>query len=107
VREPDADDLVQHGVTLKRMPTKRPRHMITETPPVEEALDELRAALGSDRINFAELVIVGARAKARELRGDGPAGRRARSRLAGSVRARALPIDLEAADAVKRLRLPG
>jgi hypothetical protein len=88
------------------MPTKRPRHTITETPPVEEALAELRVALGSERIDFAELVIVGARAKARELRGDGVAGRRARSRLAESVRARSLPIDLEAADAVKRLRLP-
>lgn len=89
------------------MPTKRPRHMITETPPVEEALAELRAALGSERIDFAELVVVGARAKARELRGDGVAGRRARSRLADSVRARSIPIDVEAADAVKRLRLPG
>jgi hypothetical protein len=89
------------------MPTKRPRHMITETPPVEEALAELRAALGNDQIDFAELVIVGARTKARELRGDGVAGRRARSRLAESVRARSLPIEVEAADAVKRLRLPG
>jgi hypothetical protein len=88
------------------MPTKRPRHMITETPPVEEALAELRAALGSERIDFAELVRIGARVKARELRGDGVAGRRARSRLAESVRARSLPIDVEAADAVKRLRLP-
>ena len=81
--------------------------MITETPPVEEALEELRAALGSDRVDFAELVILGARAKARELRGDGVAGRRARSRLAESVRAQSIPIDVEAADAVKRLRLPG
>jgi hypothetical protein len=80
--------------------------MITETPPVEEALAELRAALGSERIDFAELVVVGARAKTRELRGDGVAGRRARSRLAESVRAQLLPIDVEAADAVKRLRLP-
>ena len=81
--------------------------MITETPPVEEALAELRSALGSERVDFAELVIVGARAKARELRGDGIAGRRARSRLAESVRTRSLPIDPEAADAVKRVRLPG
>jgi hypothetical protein len=89
------------------MPTKRRRHMITETPPVEEALEELRVALGNDRVDFAELVMIGARAKARDLRGDGIAGRRARSRLAESVRARALPLDVEAADAVKRLRLPG
>lgn len=89
-----------------RMPTKRPRHMITETAPVEEALRELRKALGSERVDFGELVIIGARTKARELRGDGVAGRRARSRLAESVRARSLPLDVEAADAVKRLRLP-
>jgi len=81
--------------------------MITETPPVEEALAELRVALGSQRVDFAELVVIGARAKARELRGDGVAGRRARSRLAESVRAQSLPIDVEAADAVKRVRLPG
>lgn len=80
--------------------------MVTETPPVEEALAELRKALGSDRVDFAELVTIGARSKARELRGDGVAGRRARSRLAESVRARSLPIDVEAADDVKRLRLP-
>jgi len=81
--------------------------MVTETPPVEEALAELRAALGEGRVDFAELVTIGARAKARELRGDGVAGRRARSRLAESVRSRSLPIDVEAADEVKRLRLPG
>jgi hypothetical protein len=80
--------------------------MITETPPVEEALAELRKALGSDRVDFGELVVIGARAKARDLRGDGVAGRRARSRLAESVRSRSIPIDVEAADEAKRLRLP-
>jgi hypothetical protein len=81
--------------------------MITETPPVEEALAELRMALGSERVDFGELVVIGARAKARELRGNGVAGRRARSRLAQGVRSRSIPIDSEAADEVKRLRLPG
>ncbi len=80
--------------------------MITETPPVEEALAELRKALGSERIDFAELVRLGAGVKTRQLMGDGVAGRRARSRLADSVRARSLPLDAEAADTVKRLRLP-
>ena len=80
--------------------------MITETPPVEEALAELRKALGSDRVDFSELVIIGARAKARELRGDGIAGRQARNRLAEAVRSRSIPIDVEAADEVKRVRLP-
>src|ERR1700730_9433324 len=40
------------------MPTSHPRHMITETPPVREALDELRAKLKGERIDFAELVIM-------------------------------------------------
>lgn len=81
--------------------------MITETPPVEEALAELRSALGNERVDFSELVIIGARAKSRQLRGDGVAGRRARSRIAESVRSRSIPIDVEAADEVKRVRLPG
>lgn len=80
--------------------------MVTETPPVEEALAELRKALGSHRVDFAELVVLGARVKTRQLMGDGVAGRRARSRLAEDVRARSIPIDAEAADEVKRLRLP-
>lgn len=88
------------------MPTARPRHTITETPPVEEALNELRTALGDERVDFAELVIAGARAKTRELREGGPAARHARARLAVMVRERRVPVDLEAADEVKRLRLP-
>ena len=88
------------------VPTKRPRHMITETPPVEEALTELRKALGNDRVDFGELVTLGARVKTRQLMGDGVAGRRARSGLANDVRTRSIPVDVEAADAVKGLRLP-
>ncbi len=45
---------VQHGATLPDMPTAHPRHTITETPPVREVLDELRAALGRQRLDFAE-----------------------------------------------------
>ena len=89
------------------MPTKRPRHTITETPPVEEALDELRAELDDEGIDFAELVIVGARTKVSELRGGGPAAQRSRARLAAMVRDRSLPLDVEAADAAKRHGLPG
>jgi hypothetical protein len=57
------------------VPTTRPRHTITETPPVHEALDQLRAQMREapvwpreDRIDFAELVILGAQAKAERLR---------------------------------------
>ena len=62
------------------MPTKRPRHTTAETPAIEAALAELR--------------------------GDGVARHQARSRLAESVRARSLPIDVEPANQVKRIRLP-
>jgi hypothetical protein len=38
-----------------RVPASRPRHTITETPAVHEALEQLRAELDSERVNFAEL----------------------------------------------------
>jgi uncharacterized protein with ACT and thioredoxin-like domain len=79
--------------------------MITETPPVQAALDELRAELRGERIDFAELVVIGARAKARRLREDAPAARAARDRLAGMIRRGDIPVDVQAADEVKRLGL--
>jgi hypothetical protein len=87
------------------VPTTRPRHTITETPPVREALDELRAKLSGDRIDFAELVIVGARAMARRLpeRGESEKARRAREELAEWIREGTGPVvDVAAADEVKR-----
>lgn len=86
------------------MPTTRPRHTITETPPVQEALDELRAKLNGDPIDFAELLIIGARAKARRLPDDDKA-RRAREELAEMIRTRSVPVDLRAAEEVKHLGL--
>ncbi len=79
-----------------------PPHAITETPPVKEALDELRDALGGERVQFGELVILGAREKLARVRAEqaGLAGRR--SRLAERVRSRALPVDPDAADRVRR-----
>jgi hypothetical protein len=68
------------------MPTSRPRHTITETAPVQEALDELRRELGEDRLELPELVIRGAREKARELRGRSRSVQDARIRLARSIR---------------------
>jgi hypothetical protein len=47
------------------MPTRHPRHSITETPPVREALDDLRRR--GERVRLGELVIRGARARLREL----------------------------------------
>ncbi|HSZ15020.1 MAG TPA: hypothetical protein VK790_13375 [Solirubrobacteraceae bacterium] len=85
------------------MPTTHPRHTITETRAVQEALDELRARLEGERIDFAELVILGARAKARHLPDRGREARAARAQLAEWILAGSGPeMDIAAADEVKR-----
>lgn len=89
------------------MPTSRPRHTITETPPVQEALDELRRELGEDRVALPELVIRGAREKMRELRGRSQSVQDARIRLARSIR-EGIGVDLEEvrlADEAKQIGL--
>ena len=89
------------------MPTARPRHTITETPPVQQALDELRAKLGAgERVDYSELIVLGAEAKVRRLPDDQGRARRARREIAGWIRAGGGPeVDLEAAEEVKRLGL--
>jgi hypothetical protein len=87
------------------MPTTRPRHTITETPPVREALDELRAKLHGDQIDFAELMILGAEAKARRLPDDAKSAREAATSLAEMIRSRSIPVDVRAAEEVKHLGL--
>jgi hypothetical protein len=88
------------------VPTTRPRHTITETPPVHEALDELRAKLDGDPIDMAELVILGARAKARRLPNQSAKARKARKELADWIRNGTGPkVDIDAAEEVKRLGL--
>ncbi len=88
------------------MPTTHPRHTITETPPVHEALDELRAKLNGDRIDFAELVILGARAKARRLPDQSLNARQARHELAEWILAGSGPqMDIAAAEEVKHIGL--
>jgi hypothetical protein len=57
-----------HGATLLAVPTHYPRHSITETPPVHEALSELRRR--GERVRLGELVILGARARLRELQAE-------------------------------------
>ena len=47
------------------MPTRHPRHLITETPPVREALDSLRRR--GERVRLDDLVIRGARDRLKEL----------------------------------------
>jgi hypothetical protein len=90
------------------MPTTRPRHTITETPPVQAALDTLRERLGdTERIDFAELVMLGAEAKARKLAADDDAAAEGRRKLAEEIRSGTFrySVDLKAADEVKHLGL--
>jgi hypothetical protein len=65
-------------------------------------LDELRDELGGERIEFSELLILGAQEKLARVRAEreGIASRRAR--LADRVRRRDLPLDPAAADEVRR-----
>jgi hypothetical protein len=84
------------------VPTQHRRHAITETPPVKAALDELRDELGDARIEFSELVILGAHQKVAQLRAtrDDTASRR--RQLAERIRRRDVPVDRAAADEVRR-----
>ena len=73
---------------------------------MQEALDELRAKLNGDQIDFAELLILGARAKARRLPDDSEKARRAREEIAEWIRTGTGPkLDIAAAEEVKYLGL--
>lgn len=61
--------------------------------------------MGGARIDYAELVVLGARMKARQLPDDAEEARKAARRLAGMIRRRSIPIDVQAAEEVKHLRL--
>jgi hypothetical protein len=94
---------VTPGATLGRVPTTRRRHAITETPPVQEALDELRDALGSDRVPMGDVVIRGAREMATELREQKSDKARRLNRLADRICNReGFGMSLEAAEEVRR-----
>lgn len=83
------------------MPTTRRRHAITETPPVQAALDELRDELGTDRIELSELVILGAHAKLQDVRSTRDRQAEHRRRLAERVRRRNVGADPTAAQRVR------
>lgn len=74
---------------------------------MHEALDELRAKLNGEQIDFAELVVLGAQVKARRIRTDDALAQAARKRLADRIRTRSFPynVDVKAADEVKHLGL--
>jgi hypothetical protein len=57
--------------------------------------------MAGERIDFAELVVLGAGVKARQLPDDAAAARQAARRLAAMIRQRNIPVDVEAAVEVK------
>jgi hypothetical protein len=83
------------------MPTNLRRHALTETAPVQAALDELRRELGTDRIELGQLVVLGAHAKLAAVRAERAEAAALRSRLASRVRARDIGVDVNAADEVR------
>jgi hypothetical protein len=88
------------------VPTTRPRHSITETAPVQEKLDRLREQLGPQKVDFAELVMLGADEKLRRLQRDSEVAREAREWLARDIlKGTYDPGEVAAADEVKRLGL--
>ena len=70
---------------------------------MQEALDELREALGSDRVPMADVVIRGAQEIAVELREAKDDKARRLDRLADRIRDRkGFDVDLAAAEEVRR-----
>jgi hypothetical protein len=69
------------------MPTRHPRHSVTETPPVREALDALRRR--GERVRLDDLVIRGANERLREMEAEHDANARdgeLRQQLIGRLR---------------------
>lgn len=69
---------------------------------MQAALDELRSELGTDRVELGELVVLGAGAKLAAIRAERDEDAALRRRLADRVRSRALPVEADAADRVRR-----
>ena len=71
-------------------------------PPVQAALDELREALGDDRVEMGELVILGAQVKLARVRAERDDTAALRRRLADRICRRDILADRTAADEVRR-----
>jgi hypothetical protein len=69
---------------------------------VKAALDELRGELGEARIEFGELVILGAQQKVSQIRAERGDTVSKRRHLAARIRRRDVPVDRAAADEVRR-----
>lgn len=88
------------------MPTKHRRHAITETPRVKEALDPLRAELNGERLNMAELVMIGAEAKLARLRSEADDRAGLLRGLVDDLRSGRIHLDPQIADEAKRSWIP-
>jgi len=84
------------------MPTKHRRHAITETPRIKEALDPLRAELKGQRLDLAELVVIGAEAKLERLRSEAEDRSELLRGLVDDLRAGKIHLDPRLADEAKR-----
>ncbi len=84
------------------MPTKHPRHAITETPRLKEILDRLREETGSVRLDWGELVLLGAREKLNQLRTKRAENDRILEEAAEMIRRGEGRGDVAAADEAKR-----
>ena len=69
---------------------------------MQAALDDLRQALGDDRVEMGELVILGAQEKLARVRAERNDSAALRRRLADRVRRRDIPADRTAAGEVRR-----
>ncbi len=88
------------------MPTKHKRHAITETPRVKQALDPLRAELNDERLDLAELVVIGAQEKLARVEADDRARRARRRELTDMIRRGELNLDPALHEEVRRSWLP-
>lgn len=75
---------------------------MTETPAVQAALDDVRQAMHTDDVDIVELVILGARQKLARLRAEEQQTKELRRQLAERIRAGDIPVDVSAADEVRR-----
>ena len=84
------------------MPTRHRRHAITETPKVKAVLDPLREEVGQDRLDWGELVVLGAEEKMRQIQKSREHGESLRQSEARRIREQLGDADIAAADEVKR-----
>lgn len=84
------------------MPTKHPRHAITETPKLKAILDRLREETGSVRLDWGELVLLGAKRKLDQLQTKRAENDQVLEETAEMIRRGGGRGDVAAADDVKR-----